>query len=302
QANRLLARLWKPRRTESDAFVTHTDKLAGMFTEKSVANWRNQKVAKPENNPVFLVGFPRSGTTLLDQVLDSHPGLCTLEEKPMVQAMDALLDKYPGGYYENLATLTPSQAAVLRARYFEVVRDYISPQDGQIVIDKFPFNITQTGLLWRVFPEAKYILAIRHPCDVCISCFRQNFALNAAMSHFLSLEDTVALYVKVMQTWQHYVQILPVVYHQVRYEDLVDDLEREAKSVIKFLGLDWDPVVMDYITHARSRERINTPSYTQVIKPIYTHAKYRWRRYSEQINPYIEQLQPFITSFSYHEV
>jgi Sulfotransferase family len=156
-------------------------------------------------------------------------------------------------------------------------------------------------LIWRVFPDAKFILAVRHPCDVCLSCFMQNFALNQAMATFYSLESTAALYAKVMGLWQQYVQKLPIRYHRIRYEDLVSNFEHETRRLLDFLEVGWDDAVLQHTEHARKRGTISTPSYHQVTQPIYQHAKYRWKRYAKQLESVMETLQPYIEYFGYEE-
>ena len=119
--------------------------------------------------------------------------------------------------------------------------------------------------------------------------------------YFLFLEDTVNLYSEVMSAWLHYTRTLPLEFHAVRYEDLVDDLEHEARKILEFLDLGWRPEVMNYIDKARSKARVNTPSYTQVVKPIYRDALYRWQRYRKYLEPHMEKLLPFIELFGYNK-
>ena len=249
-----------------------------------------------EPDPVFLIGFPRSGTTLLEQILDSHPAIQTLEEKPCVAA---LLAAYQAGPVHALAELDAEQIAHLRQRYFDTVDQYVVRRPDMLLVDKLPLNTVFVPLLWRVFPRARFILAIRHPCDVCLSCFMQSFAANVGMASFFSLEGAVRTYAKVMGLWQHYAQHLPLRYHRVRYEDLVADVPGVARALLAFLELDWDDKVLAHTAHAKQRETINTPSYHQVTQPIYRHAAYRWTRYAKEFDSLLPTLQPFISDFGY---
>jgi tetratricopeptide (TPR) repeat protein len=253
-------------------------------------------------SPTFLIGFPRSGTTLLEQILDSHPQIQTMEEKGAVAqmanemyAITAVQDD------DRLSKLTSDDIQHLRVTYYAEIKRNIKLIEGMRFIDKLPLNLVYAHLIWRVFPNAKFILAVRHPCDVCLSCLMQNFAVNEGMASFFSLEDTVRTYAAVMGTWQKYVSLLPLEYHRIRYEDLIGDVEGEARKLLKFLDIDWDDAVLNHTEHARQRGAINTPSYHQVTQPIYQNAKYRWHRYLDAFEPFMQTLQPFIEYFGYAE-
>lgn len=249
--------------------------------------------------PVFLIGFPRSGTTLMEQILDSHPRVQAMEEKSTVahmvnRALDMLDEQQCA-----LTDLHEEQLAELRRLYFTVVGRHISLRPGNILIDKMPLNTVGVPVIARVFPDAKFILAIRHPCDVSLSCLMQTFATNAAMANFFTLADTAHLYAQVMGAWLHYAELLPLHYHRIRYEDLIEDVPAESRKLLDFLGLPWDDAVLQHTEHARQRGAINTPSYHQVVQPIYQRAKYRWKRYEQQLADVFPVLQPFIEQFGY---
>ena len=254
-----------------------------------------------EESPVFFIGFPRSGTTLLEQVLSSHPRVQTLEEKRTVSELVNLIAAWAGGYPSALATLSAADIAQLRAAYFQVVDQALRRQPGRILIDKLPLNILKIPVIQRVFPHAKFIVSVRHPCDVCLSCFMQSFELNSAMANFLTLEDTTAFYVKVMALWQKCLRVLPLDYHLVRYEDLVERFEHETRRVLEFIGVGWDDAVLGYAEHARRRETIATPSYHEVTEPIFQRAKYRWHHYAKELEPYMRRLAPYIEYFGYRD-
>ena len=251
--------------------------------------------------PVFLFGFPRSGTTLLEQILDSHPALQSLEEKPTVSVMVQAFEEMAQGHKNALAELTEAQISQLRTIYFDEVARHIQLKPGCLLVDKSPLNTINVHLIWRIFPQAKFILALRHPCDACFSCFMQNFTLNEAMSSFMSIESSAAVYSHVMRVWMEAVRSLPLDYHRIRYEDLVVDFEKETRALLEFLGVGWDDGVRSHTEHAIKRGTINTPSYHQVTQPIYQHAKYRWKRYAKQFEEVMPELQPFIDYFGYAE-
>jgi tetratricopeptide (TPR) repeat protein len=263
--------------------------------------------------PVFLVGFPRSGTTLLDQILSSHPGVRVAEEKPAVDAMARHVrwrGKEPppaeAGLPCHAACLEPLDAAALaelrQVFYAEHDKHHDNqekPQDRRVFVDKMPLNLLHAALIRRVFPEAKFLLALRHPCDAVLSCFMQNFELNNAMARFLDLEDSARFYDEAFSLWGHYKSVLPLSVHEVRYEDVVADFRPTVAAALDFLGLPWDDAVLAYDKTARERGRINTPSYTQVTEKIYTRASGRWLRYRAQLGPILPVLEPHARRYGY---
>ena len=254
-----------------------------------------------EASPIFLIGFPRSGTTLLEQILDSHPALVASEEKPMVAAMEQAFLQMTGGDAGALHQLTTSQIEALRAIYFREAERHVQGQDGRRLVDKLPLNIVDVPLLWRVFPQARFILAIRHPCDVVLSCLMQSFGHNDAMAGFVSLESIAEIYARVMEAWLEDEKRLPLHWHTIRYEDLIGDIEAQTRPLFDFLGLAWSAEVLEHTRHAQQQRAIKTPSYHQVTQPIYQHAKYRWKRYERELLPVMATLRPFIEHFGYGE-
>lgn len=272
---------------------------AGRYLSNRLVESVVGKAAADGDTPVFLVGFPRSGTTLLEQILDCHPALQTMEEMPAAAAMEQVFLSRNGDRPEALADLDPVQVGELRQAYYSEVGRHLERRPGTLLVDKLPLNLVRVPLIWRVFPNARFILALRHPCDVCLSCFMQSFSANEAMASFSTLESTVRTYAAVMGLWQDYVHALPLRHHALRYEDMVTDLEKEARSLLDFLGVGWNEAVLNHTEHARQRGVINTPSYHQVTQPIYQHAKYRWKRYAREFEPMMPILNPFIERFGY---
>ncbi|NDP47068.1 MAG: tetratricopeptide repeat protein [Sulfuriferula multivorans] len=254
-----------------------------------------------DDSPVFLLGFARSGTTLLEQILDSHPLLQTLGEKGTVDAMVKEFEAIVQGRTDPLQSLSVNEIARLREVYFREVSKWVERKAGTLLVDKMPLDTINVHVIWRVFPKARFLLAIRHPCDVCLSCFMQGFRANEAMLSFLTLENTARTYGEVMQVWQAALARLPLNYHRIRYEDLVVNFEPEARALLDFMGVEWHDAVLNHAEHAGKRGSIKTPSYHQVTQPIYQHAKYRWKRYAPHFEPVMPTLQPFIEYFGYAE-
>jgi hypothetical protein len=159
--------------------------------------------------------------------------------------------------------------------------------------------MAHADIIHRVFPNAKFIFSLRHPCDCVLSCFMQTFKPNEAMANFLSLDQAARLYAAVMELWSTYRQKLDLDVHVLKYEDLVQDLESTCKPLLSFLGLEWDDNLHNYQKTAQDRESINTASYHQVIQPLYKQASGRWINYREQMQPVLPILQPWIEAFGY---
>ncbi len=290
------------KRINRDRFPARIDDSASRFTADWVAAWRPLESIHDRPDPVFLVGFPRSGTTLVDTILRSHAAITVVEEMPTVGLMRHALTGLSGGGLDGLADLEPERLAKLRQIYFAELDKHLKPENPSgTVVDKLPLNIVEAGLIHRIFPNARFLMALRHPCDCVLSCFMQDFVLNDAMVHFLDLQDAARLYDKVMSLWQQYQKVLPLAVHTVRYESLIEAFEETLTPVFDFLGVDWDEGVRDYAETGRRRGRINTPSYDQVTQPLYTQSRGRWERYREQMQPVLPLLLPWAKRFGYGE-
>jgi tetratricopeptide (TPR) repeat protein len=277
-----------------DLFPQHVASLMRFYTDNNVP--AGDAAEGPA--PAFLVGFPRSGTTLLDTMLGAHPQLWVMEERPTIQGM---LDLYAGWgmrYAEDLALLTPRHRAELRLAYQRVAR--AAGWDGsRRLLDKSPWATAHLGLIHQLFPDAPVVFMVRHPCDVILSCFMNNFEIHSGSVHFVRLESTVALYCSIMDLWQLYQRRLPLKYQVLRYEDLIESPEAEMRRLIGFLDLPWAPEVLDNQAAALRRGYIATPSYSQVGQPLYRSSRGRWQRYMTYLEPHLPRLLPYIRAFGY---
>jgi tetratricopeptide (TPR) repeat protein len=257
-------------------------------------NWAAAAPPTLRPPPIFLFGFPRSGTTLLDTMLAGHPGVLVIEEKPVLHAAAEAL-----GGIDRLASLGSDDVERLRARYFSAL-DAIAPDAaGRLVIDKLPLGIVDTALAHRIFPDARFIFAERHPCDVVLSGFTTRFDPRGGMANFLTLEDAAALYDAVMACWRRCREVFPLDVHTIRYERMIEDPEAELRPLAAFLGLDWDPRLLDHIGSAKARRHIGTPSYAQVAEPLYTRARGRWEYYRDEMAPVLPTLAPWAKRMGY---
>lgn len=275
------------------------------FSHASIRQWKKTELPvdiRPA--PVFFVGFPRSGTTLTEQILAQYPNSVTSNEDSFLQdtikSISTLLDS-DMPYPECLQTMTMDDIVALRGLYWRQVETGLDTlKDNSLLIDKLPLNIVDLGFVARVFPDAKILVAIRDPRDCCLSCYTQAFQLNPAMTNFLSMESTVAFYTQVMSLWLHYRSVLPIKWHQFRYEDLVDDFDNTTTNIFSFLELELPDDLSSFYKSARNKF-IKTNSYQDVTTPIYNRSKARWKNYEKHFSPYLEDLKPFLIEFSYQK-
>ncbi len=284
---------------DAEAHLYHPEgvrRMTRLVESADPASWRTE-VQSAHPAPVFLIGFPRSGTTLLDQILSSHPQLMCLEETEYLSV--ALAEVFSDA--EKLArmhALHPDDIETVRSAYWREVlaRNEIPP--GVQVIDKLPLNIVVLPLIKAVFPDAKIIFALRDPRDVVLSCYQQRFGMNVGMAQFLELDRAAAYYDAVMSLMLACRARLSLNLHQVRYEDVVSDLEAAARALTVFLGVPFDAAMLNYRETALSRD-IATPSARQVIQPLYARSMARWRRYEADMAPVLPLLGQWAARFGY---
>jgi tetratricopeptide (TPR) repeat protein len=278
-------------------FQSIRDKLT-ILNSNSLENPVNYITEQTDFVPVFLVGFPRSGTTLLDAILRSHSSIDVVEEQPTVSSALAFIQK---SGYSGIEEALPQEVLVgARKAYITELDKHREPIDNKsILIDKLPLNLLQIPLIQQLYPRAKFILALRHPLDTILSCWMQNFKLNPAMANMVDLDRIVEFYCVAMETFKICRTKYNLSVHEIRYEDLLENLSGETSTLLKFLDLDWEAQMENYQETALKRGRINTPSYSQVVQPIYKDAKYRWLNYEKHLRQYIKQVEPWINEFDY---
>ena len=265
-------------------------------TAQMVKEWPRRIDGDDNGAPVFFVGFPRSGTTLVEQMLCSHPSFISGGEHDWLeQVAKQIPNKLPKG----LQRLSEADVRELRRFYWQLARDFHGDAlDDKSMVDKYPLNIVNLAIVRRLFPEAKVLFALRDPRDVVLSCFMQKFRINRAMVHFLNLEDTANFYAITIDLWLYYRGTLGLDYFEYRYEDLVEDPDATARQIIEALGESWSDNVLEYHRHVRDRS-IMTPSYQDVSTSVYKSARKRWHNYKSQLAPVVPILKPFIREFGY---
>ncbi len=280
--------------------ISLIDVRKNFFSKNNINKFSFIKDKFDRPDPIFMIGFPRSGTTLLDNILRSHPSIEVLEEKPMVKNLITSINENQDDNLEILNNLNEDRVNKLRNIYFDSLKKEIKDIDkSKIYIDKLPLNILFVGEIVRIFPNSKFIFSVRHPCDVILSCFMQDFELNNSMVNFLNLEDATNFYCKTMGLWINYTDNLKINYHSVKYEDLIFDLKNEIKIILDFININWNDSLLNYSDTAKKRN-ISTTSYNQVIKPLYFHAKDRWKKYEKQMSNIYPKLLPWIKKFEYN--
>jgi len=260
-----------------------------------MADW-NKPAMSDTGGIAFLVGFPRSGTTLLDRMLSAHPDIEVLEEKSLFSALHQ--DWSEPGTLEALTDVNEAQITDAREIYRRAMSRHRRQPRRSLVIDKLPLNLAYLFLIYRLFPEAPVIFLQRHPLDVCVSCYFQAFELEASMACFLDIRDTAQYYHAVMQVAALSMDQVGSPLHRLRYEDLVAAPEGQLKALLSFLAVDWDDSMLEY-RHQCSVETSNTPSYQQVSQPLHKRSIGKWRHYPEQLESSLPILQPWVKRFGY---
>jgi hypothetical protein len=246
--------------------------------------------------PFFLMGFPRSGTTLLDRMLSAHPDVVSVEEQETL--VDAQRDfLLPPHGTERLISISEDVRRTYEEAYRRRLAD-AAQQTAPVILDKLPLHTIFLPLINRLLPGSRVIFVVRDPRDVCLSCFMQRFELNTAMSHFLDLGTTASYYRAVMQLGLASLDRLPIRARLVRYESLITEPEPLLRELVSFLGLDWDPAVLRY-REKLAGSRITTPSYRQVSQPLYRSSIGRWRRYAPELESVLPELQPLVSQLGY---
>jgi tetratricopeptide (TPR) repeat protein len=241
---------------------------------------------------ILLIGFPRSGTTLLEVVLDGHPGVVSLEEHELLtegvlRFMREPLDLGP------LVRAPESELRALREAYWQRVRSGGVDVAGKVFVDKHPLNTLKLPLIARLFPRAKILFVRRDPRDVVLSCFRRRFMMNAAMYQMLTLSGAAEFYDAVMNFAQAARPILALAWHEVRYERLMADFAGQTRALCEFLGLEWSESMQAFSTRVQGRERA-TPSTAQLARGLDRSGIGHWQHYRASLEPAEPVLQRWV--------
>lgn len=280
----------------------HAD--AGSFSKQQAQQWADETEAWSDH--AFLLGHPRSGTTLLEQVLDAHEGLSSLEETNcyamcvdarLVAEHERSLTAVP--FADFVRNYTPAALAHLRQDYFQKLRsEKVHPVGTRVYLDKNPGLSISAARLAKTMPHSALLYAVRDPRDVCVSAFFQWCDRTPWSSHWLTMQDTVEQCAFTHHLWQQTKQQLVQPWMEIRYEDVVTDLVTWGKKATEFLGLSWQAQQQDHQQQAQSK-LVKSPTHIAVQQKLYTHAMQRWKHYERWLQPHIKQLAPMIDHYGY---
>lgn len=297
EGNRRALMAWQAGGGRNDPVLPAAQYLRQQF-KRSHQPVQQQPAVSPAAQLAFVVGFQRSGTTLLDTILDTHSQVQVVEESPaLMNTASGFARSY--AYPQGMANLTEAALSQLRRTYLQAIEADAALDGDKLVVDKSPLNFIHLGLIRALFPDAPIILLVRDPRDVCLSCFIQDFELSPFTARLCSLEETAQAYAALMSLQLHYEKVLALNLLRVRYEDLVLDFDGQVRRVLQHVALNWEPGLSRFYDHAKERGLVRTPSYHQVSQPIYGSSVGRWRSYAHHIRPLEPLLAPFVEHFGY---
>jgi tetratricopeptide (TPR) repeat protein len=297
QSNDLMRRRYED--VQEMTHPAHPANVRAMTRFIAQADAQKTAFASATPAPAFLIGFPRSGTTLIEQVLASHSRIaCFGETDYLFGALSTVLKE--GDLLERVASLTHAEIEIMRAAFQSVVLADHPEAAGRLIIDKHPLHIVLLPVINKVFPDAKIIFTQRDPRDVVLSCYQQCFGVNVATAQFWRLDRAAEYYDVVMELALTARKKLKLDLLEVDYRDVVADLEKEAQRMAAFLGLAFEPSMLRYDETARQRA-ISSASARQVISPIYDRSIGRWRRYAKDLAPVLPLLDKWARRLGYEE-
>ena len=302
--NAILIRKYAPRmaRDVAERTVDQANRLARSLSTQPRNAWQatagsDEAGATVGCRHIFLLSFPRSGTTLLEKVLRSHSKVVTLEEVDCLSDISGEWLADEAGL-DALARLTPEQAAPHRERYWQEVQDSAGAAlKGRTLIDKLPLHTLSLPVIAKLFPDARVLFALRDPRDVVLSCFRRRFEINPAMFEMLDLAGAARFYHEVMSLAEICRDVLPVAVQEVRHEQVVESFEPAVQSVLRFIGLDWEPALTQFARNLPADPR--TPSDIQLRRGLNMDGLGQWRRYRAELRPVLDTLEPWVARFGY---
>jgi tetratricopeptide (TPR) repeat protein len=275
--------------------------MAGYFERARAADWaRRPAAAATPYDPrshVFLLGFPRSGTTLLEVALAGSPEVVTLEEQ---EALNAGVRRYlrDPNDLSALATASEAELGEMRAAYWRAVREAGCEVAGKVFVDRYPLNTLKLPLIAKLFPDAKILFALRDPRDVVWSCYRRRFQMSAPMYQFLTLPGAAALYDATMTFKTRFDAVAGLDQCAIHHEALLADFEGEVKAICGFIGLEWRDGMRDVAARTGDRA-IATPSTAQLARGLSTDGVGQWRRHADRMGPALETLAPWVERLGY---
>jgi tetratricopeptide (TPR) repeat protein len=285
-------------KTPADASPTLSLTQRGIDPEER-GSWDDSGAPARADSPIFVVGFPRSGTTLLEQTLDAHPSLVSMDEQPALRKAVDQVASFDIAYPAQLGKLSAAQLQRIRAQYWKQVDQKIRLHPGQRLVDKNPFNMLRLPLIRRLFPNAQTVLIVRHPCDVLLSCYMQYFRAPDLAMLCRDLPTLADAHRRSFDFWYAQLPLAGAATYELRYESFVADFPAEVTKLAQFLELSWSDAMLAPAEHARAKGFISTPSYTQVIEPVSPKPIGRWRHYERHFRDVLATLEPYLGRWGY---
>ncbi|HET6553480.1 MAG TPA: sulfotransferase [Dyella sp.] len=261
--------------------------------------WSTLSVPRSLDSPVFVVGFPRSGTTLLEQMLDAHPEFRSMDERDFVYELIQRMQQAGQTYPQDLGQLTQHEADQLRSIYMAMSRKVVPDLGTQRLVDKNPLNMLCLPMITRLYPEANIILCLRHPCDVLLSCYMLPFRAPPFMVLCSSLKRLAEGYVQAFEQWYQHMEVFAPRVLEWRYESVVNRFDEHVTRLGQFLGVDDATPMTRFAEHATAKGFISTPSYAQVTQGIHGRSVNRWHAYREHFEPVLPILRPMLERLGY---
>lgn len=284
------------RRFAASNILGYTRALSAAMEQLDAHQWNVVPEAMPAAaGHVFLLGFPRTGTTLVEVVLDGNPRVVSLEEHELLTDGVLAFMREPLNF-DALAHADAPAVNALREAYWRRVRSAGIDVAGKVFVDKHPLNSLKLPLIAKLFPHAKILFALRDPRDVILSCFRRRFQMNPSTYEFLTVPGAAAFYAAAMEFAYAVKRSLMLDWHEIRYERLVADFEREMRGICEYLELDWLPGMGEFAHRVQAREHA-TPSTAQLSRGLHTSAAAHWRNYQSHLSPAMPLLEPWIEQF-----
>lgn len=271
---------------------------AEAFDAVMVRRWRDAAPADDHPAPVFLIGYVRSGTTLMQEVLACAPGVTVADEVPLLSGTQAAIR--PGrSRLDGLDALDRTAIASLRARYRQLASMRLGPAAVTgCLVDKFALNVIDLPVILRLFPDARIVFMVRNPRDACLSSVLQMMPPSPSTVNLLRWEDAVRFHALVTGAWRRWRDALGLNACEVRYEALVDDLEGTMRGMLPALGLSWTDAMREFHKSAATRA-ISTPSRSQVTRPLNRASVERWRHYEAEFGAVGHLLVPALDDWGY---
>lgn len=283
----------------SDASVKPVPMAARSVDANAYAAWKPLTAPSALHSPVFVIGFPRSGTTLLEQMLDAHPDFRSMDERGYVYQLIERMEHAGQRYPDDLANLSQTDADQLRAVYWRLVARTLPDLRQRRLIDKNPLNMLCLPMILRLFPQARIILCLRHPCDVLLSCSMQPFRSPAFMVMCSSLQRLACGYADAFEQCCKHLEVFKPQVLEWRYECVVENFDDAIARLGQFLAVEDASPFARFAEHARARRFIATPSYAQVTQPVSRVSVDRWKNYRQRFEPALPLLRPWLERFGY---